>query len=69
MTVSSGRFQVDASICARRGLVIQFRLMYRLADRFRSRGFSIAAASSFKKGRIDAGHGPVGSATSQEKRQ
>jgi hypothetical protein len=38
-----------------RGLVIQFRLMYRLADRFRSRGSSIAAASSFKKWRIDAG--------------
>jgi large subunit ribosomal protein L31 len=37
------------------GLVIQFRLMYRLADRFRSRGSSIAAASSFKKWRIDAG--------------
>jgi len=34
--------------------------MYRLADRFRSRGFSIAAASSFKKGRIDAGFAPVG---------
>jgi len=59
MTVSSGRFEVGASICARHGLVIQFRLMYRLADRFRSRGSSIAAASSFKKGRIDAGFVPV----------
>jgi large subunit ribosomal protein L31 len=32
--------------------------MYRLADRFRSRGHSIAAASGFNKGRIAAGFPP-----------
>ncbi|WP_217573261.1 hypothetical protein [Mesorhizobium sp. GbtcB19] len=55
MSVSSGRLPVLRFNMRRGGLVIQFRLMYRLADRFRSRGFSLAAASSFKKGRIDAG--------------